>query len=161
MPKIYYKSGSSWVNALSLFYPVGAVYLSYSSTNPGSIFGGSWSALATQRYIVTGLSSNTSWQAGDLIGGNGHSHWFTMPMCRTQDEVGTDAGYGIPNKYDIPGGLGFAGRPLVFSGTMGNQDGDGALTAAKQIRKKTELNNTNDVYYSGPGICVYAFRRTA
>lgn len=160
MPKIYYKSGSSWVNALSLFYPVGAVYLSYSSTNPGSIFGGSWSALATQKYLVTGLSSNTSWQAGDLIGGEGHSHWVTLPMCRAQDEAGTSAGYGLPNKYHIDG-LGFAGRPLVFSGTMGDQNVDGVLTTKKQIRKSTDLNNTSDVDYSGPGICVYAFRRTA
>ena len=160
MPKIYYKSGSSWVNALSLFYPVGAVYLSYSSTNPGSLFGGQWSALPTQKYIVTGLSSNTSWQSGDLIGGNGHTHYFTIPMCRVQDEVGTADGYGLPNKYHI-NGLGFAGRPLVFSGTMGSLSGDGILTAAKKIRKTTELNNTSDVDYSGPGVCVYAFRRTA
>lgn len=159
MPKIYYKSGSSWVNALSLFYPVGAVYFSYSSTNPGSLFGGSWSALPTQKYIVTGLSSNTSWQSGDLIGGNGHHHWINLPMCRAMDEDSTN-GYGLPNKYHI-NGLGFTGRPLVFSGTMGDVNIDGALTSAKQIRKRVELNNSSDVDYSGPGVCVYAFRRTA
>lgn len=157
MPKIYYKSGSSWVNALSLFYPVGAVYLSYSSTNPGNIFGGSWSALPTQRYIVTGLSSDTSWQAGDTIGyTSGHRHSMILPMCRVQDEVGTSDGYGLPNKYHI-NGLGFAGRPLVFSGTMGNLNGDGTVTPAKQIQKRTDLVGA----HQEPGVCVYAFRRTA
>ena len=145
---------------ISLFYPVGAVYLSFSSTNPASIFGGSWSALPTKRYIVTGLSSDSSWQAGDLIGGNGHSHSFTLPMCRAQDEVGTSSGYGLPNKYHLDG-LGFTGRPMVFSGTMGDQNKDGALTASKQIRKRTDLTDTSDIDYSGPGVCVYAFRRTS
>lgn len=156
MPKIYYKSGSSWVNALSLFYPVGAVYLSYSSTNPGSLFGGSWSALPTKKYIVSGSSSSTSWQAGKTIGDiNGHKHSLLLPMCRAQDED-SSAKYGLPNKYHI-NGLGFAGRPLVFAGTMGDVNKDGALTAAKQIQKKTDLKSA----FNEPGVCVYAFRRTA
>ena len=42
MPKLYYKSGSNWVNALNIFYPVGAFYISNVSTSPGSLLGGTW-----------------------------------------------------------------------------------------------------------------------
>ena len=42
MALLYYKNGSSWVNALNLFYPVGAVYLANTSTSPSSLFGGTW-----------------------------------------------------------------------------------------------------------------------
>ena len=42
MPKLYYKSGSSWVNALSIFYPVGAFYISNVSTSPATLLGGTW-----------------------------------------------------------------------------------------------------------------------
>lgn len=42
MPKLYYKSGSSWVNALNIFYPVGAFYISNVSTSPATLLGGTW-----------------------------------------------------------------------------------------------------------------------
>lgn len=42
MPKLYYKSGSSWINALNIFYPVGAFYISNVSTSPATLLGGTW-----------------------------------------------------------------------------------------------------------------------
>lgn len=39
---LLYKSGSTWV---SLFYPVGSVYMSRVSTSPASIIGGSWTQI--------------------------------------------------------------------------------------------------------------------
>lgn len=41
-PQLYYKDGGSWKSAMLNSYPVGAIYSSTSSTNPGSIFGGGW-----------------------------------------------------------------------------------------------------------------------
>lgn len=41
-PQLYYKNGNSWQSAMLNSYPVGAIYSSTSSTNPGSIFGGGW-----------------------------------------------------------------------------------------------------------------------
>ena len=38
-PQLYYKNGNSWQSAMLNSYPVGAIYSSTSSTNPGSIFG--------------------------------------------------------------------------------------------------------------------------
>lgn len=43
-------------NALSA-YPVGAIYMSTSSTSPASIFGGSWQSIASER-VLMGVSSS-------------------------------------------------------------------------------------------------------
>lgn len=46
MAQFYYKNGSSWINALNLFYPIGAVYASTTSTSPGTLFGGTWQQIS-------------------------------------------------------------------------------------------------------------------
>lgn len=56
------KSGNAWYKLCP--FPVGFVYLGYTSTSPASTFGGSWSAMATGRYVrlsnnVTASGSNT------------------------------------------------------------------------------------------------------
>lgn len=43
--------------AVDLFYPVGSIYLSVNSTNPGSIFGGTWVAFGAGRVLV-GVDAN-------------------------------------------------------------------------------------------------------
>lgn len=56
------KSGNAWYKLCP--FPVGYVYLGYTSTSPASTFGGTWSAMATNRYVrfsnnVTASGSNT------------------------------------------------------------------------------------------------------
>ena len=55
MPKLYYKSGSSWVNALNIFYPVGAFYISNVSTSPATLLGGTWAQVTNA--AIRGASS--------------------------------------------------------------------------------------------------------
>lgn len=47
-------------------YPVGAVYFSMNSTDPGTLFGGTWSKIQG-RFIMT---SSSSYSAGDTGGSN-------------------------------------------------------------------------------------------
>ena len=42
---------------LDLVYPVGSIYISVNSTNPGTLFGGTWTAFATGKTLV-GIDSN-------------------------------------------------------------------------------------------------------
>ena len=42
LAKISIKDSSSWYTYLNLIYPVGSVYISYTSTSPATRFGGSW-----------------------------------------------------------------------------------------------------------------------
>ena len=61
MAQFYYKNGSSWINALNLFYPTGAIYASTTSTSPGTLFGGTWQQIsnAALRAATSGIASYT------------------------------------------------------------------------------------------------------
>lgn len=53
-PQLYYKNGNSWQSAMLSNYPVGAIYSSTSSTNPGSIFGGGWVQITGDACLMAG-----------------------------------------------------------------------------------------------------------
>lgn len=57
---------ASFISMTDLVYPVGSVYLSSSSTSPGSLFGGNWASLQDNRFLRI-----CGWFG---IGGNGGSH---------------------------------------------------------------------------------------
>lgn len=70
---IKYKSGSSWVDIRRQIYPVGSIYMSMSSTSPGSLFGGTWGAI-TGRFLYCNNGTDTG-------GSNTHTLTFDeMPL---------------------------------------------------------------------------------
>jgi hypothetical protein len=57
-------------NIFDKIYPVGSIYISTSSTNPSSLFGGTWKSYGTGRTLVgAGSNGTTSYEAGSE-GGN-------------------------------------------------------------------------------------------
>lgn len=54
-------------NLLNYVYPVNSVYISYSSTSPASLFGGTWSALPSGRFLRVGTGGSTG-------GSDTHAH---------------------------------------------------------------------------------------
>lgn len=68
---IYDKSGHEVLGKetlLDLIYPVGAVYLSYSATAPGTLFGGTWEALPTALIRAATSSPGTTGAVADGTG---------------------------------------------------------------------------------------------
>lgn len=63
-----YKSGSSWVDYNLVIYPVGAIYLGFSSTSPASLFGGTWTPI-TGRFLYCNAGTGTG-------GNNSHNHIY-------------------------------------------------------------------------------------
>lgn len=61
----------SWY--LSTYYPVGAVYISYDTTSPATLFGGSWTQMTGDKFLRMGQSTNTG-------GSNNHRHWVPFGM---------------------------------------------------------------------------------
>lgn len=61
-----YKSGSSWIDYNLVIYPVGAIYLGFSSTSPASLFGGTWTPI-TGRFLYCNAGTDTG-------GNNSHTH---------------------------------------------------------------------------------------
>lgn len=61
------------INALELFnkiYPVGSIYMSVNSTNPSSLFGGTWVAWGSGRVPVGINTSDTSFNTVEKTGGS-------------------------------------------------------------------------------------------
>ena len=82
MSQLYYKSGSSWVNALSVFYPVGAYYLSNSSSSPSSLFGGTWQSV-TSSFLYCSTNITTGGENSHILTVNempSHKHGMYIPV---------------------------------------------------------------------------------
>lgn len=84
-PQLYYKNGSSWENAMLSNYPVGAIYSSTSSTNPGSIFGDGWVQITGDACLM----------AGNSVGNVGSKTITTNNMPSHNHSVGQAFAYGI------------------------------------------------------------------
>lgn len=109
---VMYKNGSKWVNLMLQAYPVGALYLSFSSTSPASLFGGSWTAVSGYYLYAgngTGTGGSNSVQAS-------HSGGYVKlgDYIRNVYEESPEGGYGLPNKYmGLASNLPFEDRPIV------------------------------------------------
>ena len=55
-----------------LAYPVGAIYISTTSTSPATLFGGTWTQLSAGQFLIAAGSSD--YKAGDTGGSTSHSH---------------------------------------------------------------------------------------
>lgn len=79
LSSINFKIGSSWQTLADMTYPVGAYYLSNSSTSPASMFGGTWTQVSDNRFlcgassVATGGANSQTFTASDLPT---HRHGF-------------------------------------------------------------------------------------
>ena len=74
---------------LNLIYPVGSIYLSTSTTNPSTYFGGTWEQVAKESYLL-GYSANNTWfnKPGQNKGSaNGPGNWNTNDHTLTINEI--------------------------------------------------------------------------
>lgn len=76
---------------LDLIYPINSIYISVSSTNPGTIFGGTWEAFATGKTLVGVDADDTDFNASGKEGGSktvtlttdqipAHQHYFEQDV---------------------------------------------------------------------------------
>ena len=100
---------------LSKTYPVGAIYISTSSTSPASLFGGTWERLK-DRFL---LAAGDSYTAGSTGGEATHTLTLAeMPSHDHQQYVGAlDGSWGVRSDYQADGN--FAGFPQGRTGGAG------------------------------------------
>ena len=53
-----------------LIYPIGAIYLSVSATNPSTLFGGKWEAINSRFLIGTGTATGEDGETYNFVAGN-------------------------------------------------------------------------------------------
>lgn len=140
-------SSTDYSAFFNLIYPVGSIYLSMNSTNPSTLFGGTWVQIA---------EGQTLWSAG------------------TNNTAGTHIDAGLPNITGAITGTstygGTLGYDAAFTGAFsdttkkGTAAWSGSHDGAYNLDFKA--SNSNSIYGNSntvqpPAFCVYMFRRTA
>lgn len=138
---------SSGVNLGKLMYPVGAVYISWSSTSPASLFGGSWVAI-TGRFPY--------FNAGTSTGGN-NTHTLTGGQI-------PDHSHNISHQFTVSGngGGGASGIPGGQPSWGANGQNTGWNTPADWFRVDGVYGSFGGSHNNMPAYqTLYAWRRTA
>lgn len=119
-------------SVLSLVYPIGSIYMSVNSTNPGTLFGGTWVAWGSGRVPVGVNASDSSFDTVEETGGSKDAG---------QQEIYRVYNTGVRSISGAPSGMSIASGDVVT--------GVGAKTTA--------LANGN----LQPYITCYMWKRTA
>ena len=164
--------GSSLVN---LIYPVGAVYISVSSTNPESIWAGtSWSAFGAGRTLVGINSGDSDFNVSEETGG-AKTHTLTTAQLPSHTHNQPNHTHTQPNHthtqpnhtHTIPWSYGGGSSIQVIAG-YGNHQGNNTTGASGTAATGASGTAATSATGSGsahtivqPYIVTYMFKRTA
>ena len=144
-----YKSGDSWVDYSLVVYPVGALYISYSSTSPATLFGGTWVAI-TGRFLYANADTGTGGSNTQTLRVDDLPHIYGKLEIRGIDDAfmsTSSVGEGV-FKLD-----GYSDRCWIFERAGGLTEGYGGFSMNFGSGK---AHNNMPAYQS-----VYCWRRTA
>ena len=130
---------------VNLIYPVGSIYISTSSTNPGSLFGGTWQAYGQGRTLIgagTGNDGSTSMSFTANATGGEYKHKLTLSEAPSHHHIWTLK-------------LGGSNSGDVNSASAGNGNGSNREFGTTSQGGNQPHNNIP------PYIVVYFWRRTA
>lgn len=103
MPQLYYKENDTWAEYYGSM-PIGSVYMSYNSTSPANIFGGTWTRITNA--VIRGNSGSTHGYVGSdtvtLTADNipYHNHSINIYASRGTN-VGSNYSYGFAGFENI------------------------------------------------------------
>ena len=131
------------VPTLDLIYPVGSIYMSVNSTNPATLFGGSWERIQ-DRFL---LAAGSTYGAG--TSGGSATHYHTL----------SDAGIALINHHD--GKFWFSEIDGVSYVASGSGSASGAVVNANQTSAIPLRGGTDSGSTMPPYLAVYMWKRTA
>lgn len=103
---------------VNLIYPVGSIYMSIKSKNPGEIFGGVWERIAKGRTLVGVDENDTDFSSSEKTGGE-KTHTLTiseMPRHRHDMNYGDSLG-GNGTGYAYSGTIGSGPAAMLYAGS--------------------------------------------
>jgi len=133
---------TTFADLFGLLYPIGSIYISTLSTNPGTLLGvGTWSAYAAGRVLVSKAASGTFDTAAATGGAETHTLSALESGLRAHNHT-------IGDNYNVGAGA-FGVGILRGSGT-------GAVTADATAAAAADAHNNLQPY-----VVVYMWSRTA
>ena len=146
--------------SVDAIYPVGSIYMSVNSTNPGTLFGGTWVAWGAGRVPVGYDSSQSEFDTVEKTGGE-KAHTLTLaqiPNATGQLTV-HGAEYGTDH-YTCNGVFSGSG---VITNKYANHDGSNSKTGANSLNPiKFNLGGGGGAHNNlQPYITCYMWKRTA
>lgn len=102
---------------VNLIYPVGSIYMSIISKNPGEIYGGIWQRIAKGRAIVGVDEDDSDFSTAEKTGGE-KEHTLTiaeMPKHRHDMNYGDSLG-GNGTGYAYSGTIGSGPAAMLYAG---------------------------------------------
>lgn len=138
-------------------YPIGAIYVSYESTTPATLFGGTWVAI-TGRFPY--------FNAGTGTGGSAmHYHWQTVGKYQGEGPYITDGASGIWGVSSDANPEASQARSRVISGFGAGFNYNSTVFASMRDDTGSGMLLRQDSTYEGSSIppyqALYAWRRTA
>jgi len=165
---------SSNDNVFLKTYPVGSVYVSTSSTNPGSTFGGTWESFGTGRTLVGVDTSQTEFATVEKTGGE-KTHTLTvdeMPIHNHTDRYYIQGASGwslsISNDYTmmVKQGTFWFGDDRdesILGGSIGYNNAGSTINNVTILNGPQTLTAGKSFAHNNlqPYITVYMWKRTA
>lgn len=138
------------ISLIDMFYPVGSIYMSTSSTNPSDFMGGTWVAWGSGRVPVGVDTNDTDFNTPNKTGGE-----KTQELRAMIGAINNNPGaLGYNPAGAVGGGLGYHNN----YGVAGNRPGNVTVINHSTIVKRSDGNNAKTLQ---PYITCYMFRRTA
>ena len=169
-------SAEVWINpsgALDLsalwdkLYPVGSIYMSTSSTNPGTLFGGTWAQITGRFLYCTNESKTTGGESTHTHTGPSHSHSYGIALGAYYGAAGYESsGYTgvLQNGTGDPAGWASWTSASV---TNNSNASSSSKTQSNSIQKSTAQTGASGTGNTGPAsslppyFTVYCWYRTA
>ena len=129
---------------LDAVYPVGSIYMSVKSTNPGTLFGGTWVAIAQGRCLVGVNTSDNDFKTPEKTGGE-KKHTLTVAEMPSHSHT-----IGTQNLW----------KQAPTYGNINPGATEGANQADIQPNQTNVRGNNEPHNNLQPYLCVYIFKRT-
>lgn len=130
---------NTWTSLLDAVYPVGAVYQSWSSTSPATLFGGTWTQI-TSSFLYAANSAG--------ITGGEQNH--TLTVSELAEHSHSYSGGPTNNSYGLTTSMYYEGRVLVDK-----------LSSTQEYSNTQTSGESSPHNNMPPYVTCYIWRRTA
>lgn len=152
-----------YASILDAVYPIGSIYMSASSTNPGSLFGGTWEAWGAGRVPVSVDANDKDFNAAGKTGGTKEAEL----LWHSHESFSGSQG---PSLVEAMVGGNSSGVEVHKKGIAGSgEDANGYLITVSALDSRYSANDTAKTSSAGksnasnlqPYITCYMWKRTA